>query len=259
MLKEFLIKNGLEEKEAALYLCALEYGEIPVSRLAQKLSIKRTTLYLTVEKLRTKGVLSVNKKRGVSYIAVIDPQAILRDFTSVNNKTIELCKNKLEEIERMNDAFEALKEASTLHPQIRFFDGRDGIKQVLREFAGSKISAVGFTDYRPMPDDLAKFIQAEIIPERKRNKNKARFIVPNNSINKQAKKEDGKRYAEHKIMNFKENESPIELLLYENNKIAFISFLKAELFALVIESESIHKSIKNIFDFMWEGETDSKE
>lgn len=253
MLKQFLIKNGLEEKEAALYLCVLEYEEIPISRLAQKLSIKRTTLYLTVEQLRSKGILSLNKKRGTSYVSVIDPKAVLRSFTSANKKTIEMCENRLEEIDQMYDAFEKIKKADSLRPRIRFFDGRDGIKQVLREFASSKTSAVGFTDYRPMSDDLAQFIQTEIVPERKRNKNKAKFITPDNPTNRQIQHEDLKRYAEHKILDFKSSESPIELLLYENNKIAFVSFMKNELFALVIESEAIHKSIKNIFDFMWKG------
>lgn len=57
------LKNlGLNEKEARVYLAALELGEASVQEIAQKSGVKRVTAHVAIEKLKTEGLLYEEKK-----------------------------------------------------------------------------------------------------------------------------------------------------------------------------------------------------
>ena len=64
MLHKQLQDAGLNETEAKIYLATLELGETNVGRIADKSGIKRTTIYLSLENLIKKGLISMIKKRG---------------------------------------------------------------------------------------------------------------------------------------------------------------------------------------------------
>lgn len=251
MLEDILIKNGFNKKEAQIYLCVLQCGEIPISRLVSKTGIKRSTIYLNMENLEQQKVLSLNKKRGIQYVSAIKAEILIEKFQKKATQEIQDLKTKLEETEKYLPEFKNLEYTSPIKPRIKFFDGKEGIKQILREFSKSKEQGMGFTDYELMPPELLNFIQKEIIPERRKNRNKARFITTNNSTNLEVQKTDNKNYSNHKVLTFKEKNNPIELLLFENSKVAFVSFKREEMFGLIIESEAIYKTLKNIFDLNW--------
>lgn len=251
-LEKTLIKNGLTYNEAKIYLTALETGEIPLSRLAEKTGIKRATLYLALTELKAKKILTLSKKRGIQYASVIDPTLLIEmlqnKISDEMNELKEKSKQNLEILENLK----TLKEASPFRPRVQFFDGREGIKQILRNFSKSTEQSMGFTDYELMPDELLEFIREEIIPERKKNKNHAKFLVSQNKKNEEVKKRDSLNYAEHKILSFREANNPIELLLFDNDKVAFVSFKREEQFGIILESEAIYKTLKNIFYLNWD-------
>ncbi len=55
-LESVLQAAGLTDKEARIYLAALELGQAPVLRIAQKAGIKRPTAYVTLGELQAKGL-----------------------------------------------------------------------------------------------------------------------------------------------------------------------------------------------------------
>lgn len=57
-LEEHLKKLGLTEKEAKIYLAALELGADTIQNIAKKAGLKRPTVYVLVDELIRKGVLS---------------------------------------------------------------------------------------------------------------------------------------------------------------------------------------------------------
>lgn len=240
MIDKILINNGFADKEAAVYLSVLEAGESPISNIAKKTQLKRSTVYHIVDSLQLKGVVSVNTRRGIQYISALSPRILIDRF----KKSAQMAERVLPELMEM--AY-----SSTLKPRIRFFEGLEGIKQILREFSYSKIQSMGFTDYEPMPKDLFKFIRDEIVPERIKNKNCAQLIVPSNSMNQRVQSEDEKYFTQHRIVNFPMPENPIELLLFGEMSVAFLSFVKKEMFAVVIDSPAVYNTIKNIFLFIW--------
>ncbi len=239
-IAQILMNNGFEHKEAIVYLCVLEMGELPVSRIALKTNLKRSTTYTIVESLHRKGYVSVNIHKGMQYVSAISPQVLIDSF----KRSAGMAEEILPEL--INIAY-----ASPFKPRIRFFEGLEGIKQVLREFSHSKTRTMGFSDYRDMPENLLDFIRGEVIPQRKKNKNRAQFIVPNNEKNQKIQEEDAKYYTEHKLVNFPSPTNPIELLIFGESEIAFLSYTKGEQFGVIIDSASIHDTLQNIFLLIW--------
>ncbi len=54
-----LKKLGLSEKEARLYLVALETGPTTIAKLAQKSGVKRGTIYEFLDEMIEKGLLEI--------------------------------------------------------------------------------------------------------------------------------------------------------------------------------------------------------
>ena len=240
LIEQVLVDNGFESKEAKVYLCVLEMGEMPVSRIAQKTHLKRSTTYVIVESLKLKGCLSTSNKKGILYVAAVSPRVIVDKLKG----SVKMAEEILPEL--LNIAY-----ASPFKPRIRFFDGKDGIKQVLKEFSYSKVQSMGFSDYEQMPEDLVSFIREEIIPERRKNKNRAKLILPDNKVNRAVKSIDDEIYSEHRIVKFSIQKNPIELLIFGESEIAFLSFVQNEMFGVIIDSAAIHSTLKNIFSLIW--------
>lgn len=240
MLTNTLIQNGLTLKEAEIYLAVLEGGEVPVSRIASKTHLKRGTVYSVLEGMLQKGLISLSKRSGVQYVSALSPRNLIERFKEHSNLAVSMLPELLE-----------MAYASPHKPRVQLFEGLEGIKEALRGFSYSKFPTVGFTDYAKMPKELYDFILKKVVNERRKNKNQAKFIVPDNPFNRKIKSEDQMRYSEHRLAKFSETASPIELLLYGESEVAFLSFAKEEMFAVLIDSKAIHQTLKNIFWLIW--------
>ena len=242
MIKKALLKNGLTEKEAVVYLAILELGEAPIGRIASKAGMKRTTVYSIIDALKSKGMVMSSKRKGVISISVLSPQILIERF-----------KNASLMAEGLLPELMALAYSSPLKPRLRFFEGIDGVKEALLEFSYSKVPSMGFTDYEKMPAELFQYIRKTIVPQRRKRNNRIRLIVPDNTTNDMIQKEDRLHFSEHRLVSFPLAEgSSIELLLFETSKVVFLSFAGHEMFAVILDSAAIYNTLKNIFLLIWE-------
>ena len=111
---------------------------------------------------------------------------------------------------------------------------------------------MGFTDYEQMPKELFQFIRKNVVAQRKKLQNPVRLIVPSNEVNLRIKSEDYLHYGEHRVVTFPQKKNPMEILLCEKSKVAFLSFTPSELFGLIIDSVAVHQTLKNVFLLVWE-------
>ncbi len=249
MIEQVLIQNGFSDKEARIYLAALEAGEATFGSIAAKTRLKRSTVYSVVEELVTKQLLTIQARKGIKRISALAPQVLLERFRTAVNMA--------------EGALPALLEmaySSPLKPRVRFFEGMAGIKEVLLEVNTASKTERGMiiTDYERMPKEIFDFIR-KLTPERLATKNFLHIIVPLNprSLEVQAE-EDAKHYAEHRIAHFPKGNNFIELSLFGNTKVAFLSFGEGELFAVVVDSKAIYGTLKNLFELVWENATPKK-
>lgn len=246
MIERILIENGLTEREAKIYLMVLELGESTVLQIAKRTQMKRTTVYDVVEKLRSHGVVSVMRRKGSQCVSALPPRVLVDRF-----------KQSAEMAESILPQMMELAYSSPLRPRMRFYEGMSGLKDILREVSHAGDQTFGFTDYARMPKELLEFIRKEVVPERRRHHNFIRMIVPDNAVNAKMRADDERHYGEHRLIHFPEAADHVEILLFDKTKVAFLSFAKEELFGAVLDSSAIYRTLKNLFQVLW-NQGDSK-
>ena len=243
MIEQILKKNGFTEKEAKIYLAVLEVGEATVGWIASKTRLKRSTVYTVLEEMIQRGILSVQARKGIKRIAALPPQVLIERF----RHAVALAENTL-------PALLEMAYSSPLKPRVRFLEGLDGILEVIQEVntVAKTESGMIFTDYSRMPKEVFDLIR-KTVKDRRVEKNFLKIIVPPNPRNLAVQaEEDHLHYAEHRIAKFPEQSFPLELTLFGNTKVGFMSFDPKELFGVIIDSKAIYQTLRNVFLLVWE-------
>jgi len=241
MLYKQLQDAGLNETEAKIYLASLELGQTSVSRIAKKAGIKRTTVYLSLENLMQKGLLSAIKKDGKAQYYAEDPRNLERIMAEKKQRISNLMPELL--------AFTNLIDRK---PEIRYFEGEDGIKEVLIDAltkADREILMMYSESY--MTDFDENFFSEYYIPERIKRRISARALLPDNEEMRALAETNEKSLRQSRMISSDLFRIKIEVMIYGKDKMSIISY--KEKFALIIESPAIHESFRSIFETMWVG------
>lgn len=239
MLTDSLKKAGLDEAEIKVYLACLELGETNISRIAKKSGIKRTTTYLVMDALREKGLASTVKKKNKTYFYAEDPRKI-KEQMEENLKDVELAIPELLAMANFIDK----------KPNIRYFEGKNGIKDLFKDILKYPDSEVlEWYSEAYVTDFEEEFFTDYFTPKRISKKIWVRAILPDNEIIRKLAVNNEKQLRRTKLLNPEKYRIKIEINLYGPNKVSIISF-KEEM-GLIIASQKIYESLKNIFEIMW--------
>lgn len=239
MLESLLENTGLSHKEAKVYTAALELGETNIERLSQKSGIKRTTLYDVVENLKARGLLSTLRRKKRTYYYAEDPRAISGQL-----------KEKQETFESILPELLAIANFIEKKPRIRYFEGREGLKEVYKEtlkYPGQEIldwiSEEAFTNF----DET--WVRKYYIPKRIAAKKAVRAIVPDTPVMREFQAADPQSLRKTRAVSKEKFPLAIELALYAQDRIAIMVF--EEEIGLLIESPKIYSTLKSIFEMNW--------
>lgn len=236
-----LIALGLRANEAKVYLATLKMGQATVGQIADTIDVQRTFIYDILEELHDKGLISqveVGKVRHFSALSV--------------EKFKKRQEEKLAKFSSILPELKALEKSVGDRPRVQFFEGIEGIKLALEDTlnqpVGSKIRAyaTGEGVYEQMPEFLDKYFK-----ERVKKRISMHCLAPDNPVNREHVKHDKDVLRETILL--PENKFPFtnEIDIY-GNKVAIMS-LQGEILAVIIESESIAKTQRAIFELAWLG------
>lgn len=239
MLEKKLKKIGFEEKETKVYLSLLELEEGSVSEIAQKSGVKRTTVYHVLEDLKKRGLVSINKKSKKLLYVAEDPRSIEQDL-------------KEKQLYFQTILPEILSVANSIgkKPKIKYYEKFEGIKEMYRDelkISDGEILTWWSESYEIFGDD---FFYDYYMPERIKKKIWVRVIAPDNDFIRNIQKEDVKSLRKIKTMPNAKQNAELEITLYGKSKISIKSFQEG--FGLIIESQSLHNTLKMTFEFIWE-------
>ena len=240
MLRKELENAGLSKNEAKIYLAALELGETNISRIAKKALIKRTTAYLAVESLKTKGLINTFKKKNKTVFFAEDPRMIQEKMAERKNA-----------IDRIMPELLAVTNVLDKKPAIHYFEGKDGIKELFKDILKYPNQEVLEWYSQAYAEDFEEeFFSKYFTPKRVAKKIWVRAILPDHAIIRKLAAQNEKQLRQAKLLDREKYNIKIEINIYGNNKVSIISF--QEEIGLIIESQKIHDSLKNIFELMWE-------
>lgn len=123
MIKERQLESfGFSNKEARLYLIALELGTFSIQEISLKTDIKRPTCYVILEKLTKRGlvstVLTENKKR----YKVESPKNFIRQ-----------AQNNLKYAEQLVPSLLSISAKNKEKPKLKYYFGQEGMRNIYEE------------------------------------------------------------------------------------------------------------------------------
>jgi HTH-type transcriptional regulator, sugar sensing transcriptional regulator len=245
-LDQELLKLGLSEKEAKIYLATLELGQASVQKIAEKADVNRGTSYSILESLIKKGFCSQVEKDKKTLFSSSSPQSLLTVF-ELKKKAIEQQESQFK---RLMPDLELIHNENQDKPIVRFFEGKSGVLNALTEFVNQKANEDEPFRLAYNKDLLEKaFAQEEIVKYRKMrlNRDSKSKVVYNFSGGEIKTNVDGERYKVN------EKKFPIKADIGIFADTLRIATMSKKVSGVLIKDKDIAQTMKTIFELAFLG------
>ncbi|MBM3271945.1 hypothetical protein FJY94_01505 [Candidatus Kaiserbacteria bacterium] len=239
-----LIDVGLSEKEARVYLAALEIGRATADQLAKHAKIVRSTTYVQLESLMEKGLMSTYEEGKKTYFAPESPELLKRLLLKQKDALATRERDLTGLLPELLRQFEGAGE----RPVVRFFPGKEGILTVRDEVLTTK-EKKAYVIFSP--ENLSKLFTEAYLDEYSARREALGIYSKGIYTYKEFFSRAGlgplteRRFLPPNLL-------PLTIDIYVfDDKTAILS-LEGSIFGLVIQSRQISSSMKLIFDFLWE-------
>lgn len=246
--ENILKQAGLSEEQAITYEALLDKGPQKASALANWTGIKRGLTYKVLEQLENMGL--VEKKGGTGTVAVFYPThpSMLLDKMERDQKNLNLAR------EMVSLGLGALSSKYNLlsgKPSVRFFEGKDGVKEVLFDTLNVNKETEIYT-YVDL-EAILKYIP-ELNDEYSKKREKLGIKKKGLMLDTIKARETIKTYltdiTETKFIKFGVLEFETVMQIYEN-KISYITLKENSMIGIIIEDPMIYKMHKAVFEHLW--------
>ena len=243
-MRQILKQLNFSDKETDVYLAALKLGKGSITELAKKANIKRPTVYVVLEKLKEMGLVSLSKKKNKQIFVAENPEKLLKAIEEEKEKIIE----KEEKIKEALPKFKALRKKDTTVPLIRYYEGKEGIWNILEDMMESKRDAYIVSTGKAYDVLGFKRIIKDVVKRRKQIGTTAYIISDHHP---EQVKEYEKRETLFREYRFLPETINLNSIVYiYADKIALI-FFKEPLSGVIIENKELFLVFKFMFDSLW--------
>lgn len=233
---------GLEEKEAKVYLAALELGATNIQNLVKKSGIKRSTVYEMIKNLKERGLISETTKGKRKIFLASEPEKLKRNIKEKE----QLLNDILPELKSINNT-------GFIKPKIMFYEGKEGIREIYKNTLQSKRKfTLWISPIKSMLDTIGEDFLNNYVEKRM----KIGLWVKSVYITSQ-------RVEEYKLIRPATFEKTLRKIKFTpreidikntmcifDNKVAIMSS-KKEGFGFVVESEDYANTMRVFHDLLW--------
>ncbi len=245
MYEKELGKLGLGDKEAKVYLAALELGPDTAQNLAKKAGINRPTTYVQIESLKKRGLMSEFEKGKKTYYSPESPQRLETLLRSLESDLAGKKSDLQSILPFLITAFSGAGE----RPKVRFFEGMDGISAIREDFLKAKNKNIeGFIDLDNVLERFNKN-QDSYTAKRVEKKIQSKLLY----IRKQGPLEgftDPKKLRTGKFIKKTKHGFNADITIYDS-KVAIISY-NVKTIGVIIENQSMADTMRSIFYLIWD-------
>lgn len=249
-LEKELVKLGLSEKEAKVYLASIQIGPSPVQKISQKSKVNRATTYVIIESLMEMGLMSTYEEGKKTFFVAEKPKRLVSFFET---KEKEL-HNKLSKIKDVVPQLDTLYNDLSDKPKVKYYEGVEGLKSVQSDFADSLDIKDEMYIFLPFDDFEQSVLKKKLDAVRRRRIKKGikvKIIYTSKEGRREEYESTGKRegqehhFVEHKNYPFKGG-----MNIY-GNKVFMIDY-RGKLGGIVIENKTLANLMKTIFKIIWD-------
>ena len=238
-IRQVLEQFGLNGRKADVYLAALELGSASVIDISKKASVKRTTCYDILQDLMREGLVSETFKEKKRLFVGEEPEKIQRSL-----------KNRERLFSEILPQLQSIHNVRGSKPKIRFYEGKEGLKEVYGDTLKYNGEILGFASY-DVVNTLGLDWADEYLKKRIKKGIYVRTIVPGEKeMLKNFVEKDQEQRRMTKVIDPKKYPFSIEINVYGHNKVALMS--AKEETGLIIEGAEIHNTMKLLFQLVWD-------
>ena len=240
---EYLIRvlanNGMSENQACVYLACLKLGASSIWDIASSSGVKRTTCYVVMEDLISKGIASVTEDNKKATYSVIGPDELFFNIKTRQNQLAE-------SIGELN----ALASKMYSKPRIRMFEGIKGIEQVYKLILnlkeGNEILIYGNPDVVVSYTDITE----SYLKLRTLKRIEVRAILPDTPKAREITLKDTEQLRQTRFFpqNVFNQKTEINIL---PSAIVYITHSEEKPFATIIENKTLAEEEKGRFEILW--------
>jgi sugar-specific transcriptional regulator TrmB len=237
---------GLGETEIELYLQSLKFGPASIQELARVLKQNRVTVYSAAERLREKGFLTETRQQKRRLIMAADPKKLQRLAEEKINDAKVAAQELLEVIQTLAE----IKTTSRYFPNVRFYEGVTGFRQMLEETLGAK-NEVLVLSYVPLFSEKVgvEYLQNNILKRAKKGII-SRLLFPPCPFADNLQTHRGRYNSEVRLM-------PAGLkweasLFLWNDTAALASYKESRLTTTFIDNKAIVQLFRIMFKMIWD-------
>lgn len=235
---------GLTPKEAAIYIALLEIGTAsPVSTIAKRARVNRTTAYDILELLAEKGLVIPKKQKNLHYFEALPPEKIASYLQQQSQKFANLAANAQALLPELNTYYKAQN-----RPKVYFYEGEEGLIRVYEETLTSSEEILAYASDQANQNAIPWYFP-EYYKRRAEKNIPIRALFPDTPKDRERHKLDSKELRRSRILPKSILNFTPEINFFDN-KIMIADW--KEKLGIIIESPEIAKVFKQTFELAWE-------
>ncbi len=235
-----IIEFGLDEKEARVFLAALELGGESVLAIAKKAGINRVATYDALETLIARGLISTFIKGKRTYYTSVEPDQL---ELILEKEKVEL-EARHEKLKTLLPDLNSIYNFSNKKPKVSYYEGKAGLLAIRSTFLKT-------------PDKQLRIIYhyykfSNVFTKKEQEDYQSKKVKAGIQVKSIAVISDETPAPEERLVNvnrvyldYKDYPIKSDITIY-GNRIAFVSI--KELFGIIIENQELADTMKTFFD-----------
>jgi sugar-specific transcriptional regulator TrmB len=249
MAISFLQTIGLSKNEAELYELLLRLGEVPVWKIQQEVTLKRPTLYLTLQNLEKKGLVS---KRDFEKKIHFRPEPPTKLLSLAEKQYNELDRAKID-LQMILPQMTSSYIMAVEKPIVTTYEGIEGLKHMYEDTVKEQKTIYSVLQTAEVDPALYKWLTTTYIRKRIKLQIPAKVIVASGKWSEEYQKKDEAEFRETILVPSDRFPIKHELVIY-GDKVGFINYKKGEsLLGVLVNHPQIAQTMKAFFDLAWLG------
>lgn len=243
----FLQSQDLNETDIKVYLDIYRHSQSFASSIAARTEIDRTTVYSAIKRLLKRGVIIQTKVNDVTAYTAVSPE-IFTDKLDVEIQELQARKKAAaifaEELSKLN-------KHSFFKPKIRIFEGAEAIRSLYEQTLAPGTTQKAFVNLTHLPEPLKEYLRTHFIKSKIKKRVSSKVIIAEGKKSDKYCSLDRNSNRQSKVVKNHPFELHAEIILFNKKEVAIIDFHQ-QIYGIVMESETLYKSIETVFDYIWD-------
>lgn len=250
MYEQHLQQVGLTSDQAIIYETLVKEGPLLASDIAYKSKVGRTLTYKVLKELEGLELVLKDTIDGSVAIFTAAHPTKLEELLTVKEKGL---KNAQAALSGIMDTLVSDFNLVIGKPNVRFFEGNDGIQAILNDSLNSNEEIRAYSDIATI-QKYGRAMSNDYIKSREKMSVRRRSIMPDTPENRTlvSKNYTGKLAKLSETRFIGGDKTPFEtyMQIYDG-KISYIAFSKDDLVGTIIDDQRIYQLHKTLFDHLW--------